>query len=56
MTTIAPVMTKRDEPLGWLASTPTDYPLRFAVAGETEAVATETFQAALLRWESLPDS
>ena len=53
--TPAPVLTKRAADLGWLASTPPDYPLRFAVEGATEAQAVENFAAAVKRWESIPE-
>lgn len=49
-----PVLTKREGELGWLASTPSDYELRFAVAGESEEDAVERFEAAVKRWEALP--
>jgi hypothetical protein len=49
-----PTLTKRADPHGWLASTPPDYPLRFAVSGSTEQEARENFDAAVARWEGLP--
>lgn len=48
-----PVMTKRTDPLGWLASTPPDHPLRFAVTGSTEDEARANFGSAERRWATL---
>jgi hypothetical protein len=53
--TPTPILTKREEPLGWLASTPLAYPLRFAVDGTTETEAIENFKSAVARWEAIPD-
>jgi hypothetical protein len=50
-----PVLTKRADALGWLASTPADYPFRFATAGDTEREATTNFEQAVQRWERLAD-
>lgn len=50
-----PVMTRRDGDLGWLASTPPDYPLRFAVVGNDESEAEDRYYAALARWEAIPE-
>jgi hypothetical protein len=49
-----PVMTRRDADLGWIAGTPADYPLRFAVVGKDEAEAIERFREAVARWEAIP--
>lgn len=49
----APVLTKRAEPHGWLASAPPGHSLRFTVAGETEEEAVANFEAARERWEAL---
>src|SRR5512139_4067626 len=36
---------------GWLATTPSDSPLKIGVVGETEEGAREALRIALLRWE-----
>lgn len=50
-----PTLTRRAESLGWLASTPEGYPLRFAAVGETEEEARSNFAQAVTRWEAIPD-
>ncbi len=51
---MTPALTQRADDLGWLASTPDDYPLRFATTGATEDEAIRAFEEAVSRWESLP--
>jgi hypothetical protein len=50
---VTPILVKREGDYGWLASTPADYPYRFAAAGDHEAEAVENFREAVARWESL---
>jgi len=52
-TTHPPVLIRRDGDLGWLASTPLCYPLRFAVEGKDENEARVRYEEAIARWESL---
>lgn len=56
MTTTKPLLTKRAETLGWLASSPSGFPLRLAVEGRTEKEATDRYFQAVARWESYPDA
>lgn len=53
--TTKPTLSERANSLGWLASTPPEYPFRFAVTGVTEAQAAENFADAVRRWEAIPD-
>ena len=47
---IEPVLIERAGDLGWLASPPDSYPLRFAVVATTAEGAREKFAEALERW------
>jgi hypothetical protein len=40
--------------LGWIAATPSEYPLRIAVFGDDEAQAVDRFEQAISRWEAIP--
>lgn len=51
-----PVLTKRENDLGWLASTPDGYPFPIATVGETEAEAMASYDSMIRRWEALPDA
>lgn len=51
----APDLAERADERGWIASTPADHPLRFAVIGASREEATQRFMEALERWESLSE-
>jgi len=52
---IEPTLTRRDGDLGWIASTPESYPLRFAVVAPSGPEAKEKFADTLARWLSIED-
>lgn len=54
-TTVTPLLTERADDLGWLASTPPDYPYRFAAEGPDREAAERAFLEAVLRWENITD-
>lgn len=54
-TNIRPIMTKCDGTLGWIATTPLEYPWRIGVIGKTSAETRRLYREAIIRWKSLPD-
>lgn len=50
---VIPILIQRANNLGWFASTPETYPLRFAVEGTTEEEARANFAKSLAHWEAI---
>ena len=48
-----PILTKRANDLGWLASPPADFHLQLAAVGATAEEAVANFEVVLERWESI---
>ena len=48
-----PLLIERDRGLGWLAATPADWPVQFAVSANDEAGAIEAFAEAAVNWNAL---
>ena len=48
-----PLLVERDRGLGWLAATPANWPVQFAVSADDEAGAIEAFAETAARWSVL---